>query len=106
MYGAEMDAYQATNMLGERDNLDPEKFLEMKTSRELETDRQERNFRRYKQLKWWAQSFLVGTKQVLCGWRDDQGVVDRLQLFKVRDLPKSAVEWKAIPNLIEVQSEH
>ena len=37
----------------------------------------------------------MGTKQVLCGWRDDQGVVDRLQLFKVRDLPKSAVEWKA-----------
>jgi len=95
VYGAEMDAYQANQKLEEEDKLDPEKFLEMKTSRELESDRQERSFRRYKQLKWWAQSFLVGTRQILCGWRDDQGVVGRLQLFNVRDLPKTAVEWKA-----------
>ena len=94
VYGAEMDAYQTGHRLREEEKLDPDKFLEMKTSRELESDRQERNFRRYKQLKWWAQSFLVGTRQILCGWRDDQGVVDRIELFNVRDLPKTAVEWK------------
>ena len=95
VYGAEMDAYRATNQLREKDKLSPEKFVEMKTSRELDNDRQERNFRRYKQLKWWAQSFLVGTRQVLSGWRDDQGVVGRLQVLEVRDIPKTAVEWKA-----------
>jgi len=95
VYGAEMDSYQAATKLKEEDRLNPEMFIEMKTSRELETDRQTRNFKRYKQLKWWAQSFLVGTRQILCGWRDDQGLVDRLQLFKVKDIPKNAVEWKA-----------
>jgi len=95
VYGAEMDAYQATTKQEKKDNIKPDKFVEMKTSREMDTERQERNFRRYKLLKWWGQSFLVGTNQILCGWRDDHGVVDRLEVFKVKDIPKSAVEWKA-----------
>eukprot|EP00092_Neocalanus_flemingeri_P014743 GFUD01015909.1.p1 GENE.GFUD01015909.1~~GFUD01015909.1.p1 ORF type:complete len:398 (-),score=141.41 GFUD01015909.1:145-1248(-) len=95
VYGAEMDAYQTSTKLEERDMPRPDKFVEMKTSREMDTERQERNFRRYKLLKWWAQSFLVGTRQILCGWRDDRGLVDRLEVFQVKDIPKSAVEWKA-----------
>jgi len=95
VYGAEMDAYQASQKLTKDQRLDPEKFIEMKTSREFDNQRQERNFRRFKQLKWWAQSFLVGTRQILCGWRDDQGLVERLEVFNVKDIPKSAVEWKA-----------
>lgn len=95
VYGAEMDAYQASRPLEDVDKLCTEKFVEMKTSREMESERQERNFKRFKLLKWWAQSFLVGTKQVICGWRDDQGVVGRLEVFQVRDIPKTAVEWKA-----------
>ena len=62
----------------------------------------------------WAQSFLVGTQEVLCGWRDDNGMVPlvphqgkvtlsfyfqvwNLESFKVRELPKLGVEWK--PNV-------
>ena len=48
-------------------------------------------------MKWWAQSFLVGTKQLVCGWRDDDGVVNDLETFLIQELPKSAVDWK--PNV-------
>ena len=45
-------------------------------------------------LKWWSQSFLVGTRQILCGWRDDDGRVTDLETFNVRDIPKTAVDWR------------
>lgn len=94
VYGAEMDAYQSSSRVEQGEPLRPGNFVEMKTSRNIEQDRQERSFRRYKQLKWWAQSFLVGTKEVLCGWRDDSGLVSRLESFSVRELPRGAVEWQ------------
>ena len=78
----------------EDEPLKPEKFLELKTSRIIETEKQNRNFRRFKLLKWWSQSFLVGTRHIQCGWRDDQGLVTDLQTFTVRDIPKTAVDWR------------
>jgi len=97
VYGAEMDAYTSVKELDRREHLSPDKFVEMKTSREVENDRQARTFRRFKLLKWWAQSFLVGTPEVLCGWRDDDGVVWRLESFTVRNIPKAGEGWQ--PNV-------
>ena len=54
-------------------------------------------FRRFKLLKWWSQSFLVGTKELLCGWRNDDGVVTSLETFMIKDIPKAASDWK--PNV-------
>jgi len=39
----------------------------------------------------------VGTQEVLCGWRDDNGMVWNLESFKVKELPKLGVDWK--PNV-------
>lgn len=89
-----MDAYQSDTILKQEDPLLPEKFLELKTSRIIETDKQNRNFRKFKLLKWWSQSFLVGTRQIQCGWRDDDGLVSDLQTFNVKDIPKTAVDWR------------
>ena len=50
--------------------------------------------RKFKLLKWWSQSFLVGTRQIQCGWRDDDGLVSDLQTFNVKDIPKTAVDWR------------
>ena len=50
--------------------------------------------RKFKLLKWWSQSFLVGTRQIQCGWRDDDGLVTDLQIFNVKDIPKTAVDWR------------
>ena len=33
-------------------------------------------------MKWWAQSFLVGIPKIVCGFRDDDGVVKNVQHFK------------------------
>ena len=113
VYGAEMDAYKADKRLQEGEVLHPENFVEMKTSRIIEHERQDRNFRleiiyatrsfissffrRFKLLKWWSQSFLVGTRELLCGWRDDDGVVSSLETFFIKDIPKRASDWK--PNV-------
>lgn len=97
VYGAEMDAYKANRRLNEGEVLNPDKFVEMKTSRMIDNERQDRSFRRFKLLKWWSQSFLVGTKELLCGWRNDDGVVTSLETFMIKDIPKAASDWK--PNV-------
>ena len=43
-------------------------------------------------MKWWAQSFLVGIPTVICGYRDDDGVVDKLEEFAVDKLRKLGEE--------------
>lgn len=45
---------------------------------------------RFKLLKWWCQSFLVGIETIYCGFRDDDGIVSSVKDFKVKDLPKMA----------------
>lgn len=45
---------------------------------------------RFKLIKWWSQSFLVGIERIICGFRDDDGVVQHLQNFNTKDLPKMA----------------
>lgn len=39
-------------------------------------------------MKWWAQSFLVGIPSVICGYRDDDGIVTELEEFQVEKLRK------------------
>lgn len=45
---------------------------------------------RFKLLKWWAQSFLVGIPRVLCGFRDDDGKVGTIEELSVREMPHRA----------------
>ena len=42
---------------------------------------------RYKLMKWWAQSFLVGVPKIVCGFRDDDGIVKNLQSFRTSMIP-------------------
>ncbi|XP_051877775.1 decapping and exoribonuclease protein [Pristis pectinata] len=72
----------------------PQCYLELKTSREIYSANQERNFLRFKLLKWWAQSFLPGVPQIIAGFRNDNGTVVSLQTFetmKIHQLVKN--EW-------------
>ena len=76
-------------------DLNPEEFVEFKTSRHMEHPQQKIHFRKFKTLKWWAQSFLVGVSTLIAGYRDDHGLVDRLKVYRIKDLPKSSTEyWK------------
>jgi len=106
MYGAEMDGYRSDSGAKTSHNstdanrerpLVPNRFVEYKTSRQIDHDRQDRNFRRHKLVKWWAQSFLVGIEEIQCGWRDDNGIVSRVESISVAEIPKMAVDWR--PNV-------
>ncbi|XP_042196854.1 decapping and exoribonuclease protein isoform X2 [Callorhinchus milii] len=59
----------------------PQCYLELKTSREMYNPNQQRNFHRFKLIKWWAQSFLPGVPRIIAGFRDDEGKVVSLQSF-------------------------
>lgn len=90
VYGAEVDCKDP--LIKERI-----KYIELKTSRLIETQRQHENFCKFKLLKWWAQSFLIGIQEVVCGFRDDQGVVKCLQSYQVSQMPVEAKETLRYP---------
>ena len=68
--------------------------VELKTSRVIEAQRQERSFERYKLLKFWIQSFLVNTPTIVVGFRDDNGIVKTVDTFQTRRLPRIGFEKK------------
>lgn len=74
------------------------KFIELKTNRHMESPNQVNSFRRFKVRKWWCQSFIAGVDTIICGFRDDEGIVDELKTYDVRELPKMcANKWN--PNV-------
>ncbi|XP_067143943.1 decapping and exoribonuclease protein-like isoform X2 [Centruroides vittatus] len=82
VYGAEVDCVEQCSYEGSKP------YVELKTSRNITSDRQHRNFCRFKLLKWWVQSFLIGIPKIICGFRDDDGFVGHLETFVVQDIPK------------------
>ncbi|XP_076033077.1 decapping and exoribonuclease protein-like isoform X2 [Oratosquilla oratoria] len=97
LYGAEIDGADPANY--DRRKGPPncmDSFVELKTSKLIETDRDDRTFRRFKIKKWWAQSYLVGIPTVVAGFRDDHGVVKQLKSFSTHELPNlGSGHWKA-----------
>ena len=77
---------------GEVDCWDGEKaglpgYVELKTTRVMDAHAQVARFERDKLLKWWAQSFAVGVRRILVGFRDDDGHVRKLQTLDTLKLP-------------------
>ena len=98
VYGAEMDGLVVSDRL-KKSHLDAdlnlERFVELKTSRMIEHRGHERTLHRFKMIKWWSQSFVVGIGSVVCGFRDDDGVVRGIEEFSLRDMPELGKEhWK------------
>lgn len=88
LYSGEVDC-----ILAESTKTPPGNYVELKTSREWYTQRNEDNFYRFKLIKWWAQSFLVGIPEVICGFRDDDGIVNRLKTFPTFEMAKQAKRY-------------
>lgn len=101
VYGAEMDGLTVESSVPEDKNeidLGKVQFAELKCSRQIDHPRQAKNFEKYKLIKWWAQSFLVGVPTVICGFRDDNGIVHTLKSYPITEMPKLAKrEW--LPNV-------
>jgi len=89
LYGAEVDG-KDPDCLKNHTPESTKSYIELKTSRIITSDRQNRNFCRFKLLKWWLQSFLIGIPKIICGFRNDHGIVKNLTLFPVNDIPKMA----------------
>ena len=94
-YGAELDGYMDPNAA--KDNTIPlqaDKFVKIHTSNAIRHPGQERFLRKVKFLHWWANCFLVGTRDVIVGWKDSDGVVRHVQKIPVQECARSALGWK------------
>ncbi|KAK5984051.1 hypothetical protein GCK32_010866, partial [Trichostrongylus colubriformis] len=43
-------------------------------------------------MKWWLQSFLLGIRDIIVGYRDDDGIVKKVGFVHTDELPKTG-EW-------------
>lgn len=60
--------------------------MELKTSAEIRNDRDMLKYER-KLLKFWAQSFLLGVPKIIVGFRDQYGIVHRLEELETASIP-------------------
>ncbi|EAS37270.3 rai1 protein [Coccidioides immitis RS] len=65
---------------------DPINWVELKTSAEIRNDRDMLKFER-KLLKFWAQSFLLGVPKIVVGFRNEHGILQRLEEFQTHEIP-------------------
>lgn len=89
VYGAEMDC---TDRQGRVDDLKLSDFIEIKTTRTIFNDRQYENWCR-KLVKWWSQSYLIGLSKLVCGYRDDDLIVRKLEKFNIHDFPEKGRQF-------------
>ncbi|KAI9275589.1 RAI1 like PD-XK nuclease-domain-containing protein [Phascolomyces articulosus] len=85
--GAEVDCIEGLKP-GNGEGSPLKQYIELKTSRRIDVERQQISFEKYKLLKFWAQSFLVGVPRVICGFRDDDGVLSHLETIKTLEIPR------------------
>lgn len=90
LYCAEMDGIEATEPLTESEvvNQYSSNFVEAKTTRCIENRKQDMTYRKHKIMKWWAQCFTVGVTKVVCGMRNDGGLVTEVEEIDVAQFPK------------------
>lgn len=79
-------------MAGEVDCFDGDEgdlasYVELKTTRVMNDPKQVKKFEKEKLLKWWAQSYALGVRRIMVGFRDDDGRVVKLQMLETLKLP-------------------
>ncbi|GIY86647.1 NAD-capped RNA hydrolase DXO1 [Caerostris darwini] len=92
LYSAEVDG---KDPLADANKPPTECYLELKTSKMYQnaaaTDNEYRKFCTLKMRAWWLQSFLAGIPKVVCGFRDDLGIVRKLGTIPVADMPDKSM---------------
>ena len=61
-------------------------WVELKTSAEIENDKDVLKFER-KLLKFWIQSFLLGVPKIIVGFRNKNGILQRLEELETNNIP-------------------
>lgn len=62
-------------------------YVELKTFRVLQREKDQFVFERFKLLAFWIQSFIVGIPKIVCGFRNDAFEICKLQTFTTTDIP-------------------
>lgn len=94
LYGAEVDAVDHRLVEKKPDLVhSPRRYVELKTSRLVDGKRQETNMHKFKLVKWWAQSYLIGIPRVICGFRDDSGLVRKLEDYPLSRMTRLGAEY-------------
>jgi len=70
------------------DKSQPINWVELKTTAELISQREQIKFER-KLLKFWAQSFLLGVPKIVVGFRSQQGILERLEVLDTQSIPEN-----------------
>jgi RAT1-interacting protein len=63
-------------------------YTELKTHKVMSHPRQKTSFVKFKLLKTWAQSFLVGIRNVVFGFRDEKGYIQEITTFETSEFPR------------------
>ncbi|XP_042228671.1 decapping and exoribonuclease protein-like [Homarus americanus] len=93
VYGAEVDGADPSTYKTPHSDL--KSFVELKTGKEPVQDRDYRALCRFKLMKWWSQSYLVGIPRVVCGFRNTDGKVHTLKTYDVEEMSSIAQDhWK------------
>jgi RAT1-interacting protein len=82
--GAEVDCTRHPKLQN-----DPNRYyMELKTSKVCETERDRRSFERFKLLKCYIQSFLVAVPTIVFGWRDKGGQLVGVEEMETLKMPR------------------
>ncbi|KAL6625670.1 RAI1-domain-containing protein [Neocallimastix californiae] len=67
---------------------EPQKpYLELKTTKVINNSKDESSFERYKLVKFWAQSYLVGIPKIIVAFRDNNLQVKKISTLKTLNIP-------------------
>uniref|UniRef100_A0A0K2T377 Decapping nuclease n=1 Tax=Lepeophtheirus salmonis TaxID=72036 RepID=A0A0K2T377_LEPSM len=89
LYGAEVDAVM-------HDRATPLRLkdcVEFKVNLEITSNQHYKIFAKRKFLHWWTQSYLVGIPTIICGFRNHNGIVRKIEKFSVQELSEG-MEWR------------
>ncbi|KAG9305069.1 hypothetical protein G9A89_007709 [Geosiphon pyriformis] len=84
--GAEVDCIGGHKP--QRSNNPIKEYIELKTSKIIRTDREQHNFEKFKLMKTWAQSFLIGIPRIIFGFRNNEGFLEKIQEFNTLEIPR------------------
>ncbi|OTF76581.1 Dom3Z-like protein [Euroglyphus maynei] len=90
LYVAEVDCLEDKH----KDSSRMENFVEIKTTKQIDSTIQNDNFHRYKSSKWWAQSKLVSIDRIICGYKEnDLTTVTSIETLYVDSIAQQATRF-------------
>ncbi|XP_015911912.1 decapping and exoribonuclease protein [Parasteatoda tepidariorum] len=89
LYQAEIDAV-IPHQFSQTGSGDTSCYIELKTSQILKRTTDVFNFCSGKLNTWWAQSYLTGITEIICGRRNENGIVKYLDFYKISDIQDMA----------------